>query len=139
MQNQICLLRYFPLTLVVGLLSVCSLSAADAPSGFSREVLLDQDLAQPGRHGVIALIKFSVGAAATRHTHPGDELGYVLEGTVQLEVDAKAPQVFKTGETFFIPAGTIHTARNAGTTPAKIISTYFVEKGQPLAAPAPAK
>lgn len=115
--------------------------AAEPPApapGFSRKVVLDQDLSVAGRHGVVALIEFAVGGAASRHSHPGEELGYVIEGTVQLEVDGKAPQIFKTGETFFIPAGTIHTARNAGTTPAKVVSSYFAEKGQPLATPAPA-
>ncbi len=108
-------------------------------TGFSRKVVLDQDLSIADRHGVIALIEFAVGGAATRHSHPGEEPGYVIEGTVQLEIDDKPAQVFKTGETFFIPAGTIHPARNAGTTPAKVVSSYFAEKGQPLATPAAAR
>lgn len=110
--------------------------AADQPAGFSRKILLDQDLSQPGKHGAIALIEFAVGGAATRHSHPGEEMGYVIEGTVQLEIDGKPPLIVKAGETFFIPAGAIHTARNGGSVPAKVVSSYFVEKGQPLATPA---
>ena len=121
--------------------SVCGLFAlrtagADQPSGFSRKVLQEQDLSVAGRHGAIALIEFAVGASAPRHTHPGEELGFVIEGTFQLEIDGKPPQVLKAGETFIIPAGVIHTARNVGSTPAKVVSSYFVEKGQPLASPA---
>jgi quercetin dioxygenase-like cupin family protein len=120
---------------LVGLFAVRTL-AADQASGFSRKVLQEADLSAPGRHGTIALIEFAVGGAAARHTHPGEELGYVIEGTFQLEIDGKAPQVIKAGETFIIPAGVIHTGRNIGTTPAKLVSSYFIEKGQPLATPA---
>jgi quercetin dioxygenase-like cupin family protein len=123
------------LTVAAGFFALRSV-AADQPSGFSRKVLQEQDLSVPGRHGAIALIEFAVGASAPRHTHPGEEMAYVIEGTVQLEIDGKAPQVFKAGDSFIIAPGVIHTARNVGTTPAKVVSSYFVEKGQPLAAPA---
>ena len=111
-------------------------AGADQSAGFSRKILQEQDLSVAGRHGAIALIEFTVGAAAPRHTHPGEELGFVIEGTFQLEVDGKPPQVLKAGETFIIPAGVVHTARNVGSTPARVVSSYFVEKGQPLASPA---
>jgi quercetin dioxygenase-like cupin family protein len=97
--------------------------------------LQDQELAVPGRHAVIAMIEVGVGGIATKHTHPGEELGYVLEGTFQIEIEGKAPQTLKAGESFFIPAGAIHSAKNAGQTPVKVISSYFLEKGQPLATP----
>jgi quercetin dioxygenase-like cupin family protein len=109
---------------------------ADQPAGFSRKVLQDQDVAVSGHHAVTALIEVAVSGAAARHTHPGEEIGYVIEGTFQLEIDGKPPQVLKAGDTFFVPAGAIHAAHNAGTTPAKVVSTYFLEKGQPLATPA---
>src|SRR5258706_16177567 len=80
-----------------------SLGAAEPPAGFSRRVLQDQDLSVPGRHAVVALIEVAVGAAAGRHTHPGEELGYVVEGTFQIEIEGKAPQTLKAGDTFFIP------------------------------------
>ena len=127
--------RTIALLIVAGLFA-SSLGAAEPPAGFSRKVLQDQDLSVPGRHAVVALIEVAVGAAAGRHTHPGEELGYVVEGTFQIEIEGKAPQTLKAGDTFFIPAGVIHSAKNAGQTPAKVISSYFLEKGQPLATPA---
>src|SRR3954464_1330513 len=98
-------------------LVIAPVFAAEAPSGFSRKVLQDQDLAVPGRHAVVALIEVAVGSAAGRHTHPGEEFGYVVQGTFQIEVEGKAPQTLKAGETFFIPAGVVHSAKNAGDTP----------------------
>ena len=71
-----------------------------------------------------------------RHTHPGEEIGYVLEGTFVVEQEGKAPVTLKAGGTFLIPAGTIHNATNTGGGPGKILATYIVEKGKPLATPA---
>jgi quercetin dioxygenase-like cupin family protein len=71
-----------------------------------------------------------------RHTHPGDEIGYVLEGEVTVEFDGKPAAKLKAGDTFFVPAGTVHSAKNASKAAAVVISTYVVEKGKPLATPA---
>ena len=106
---------------------------ADAPAGFSRKVLQDQELTAANHHGVVAQIDFAVGAVAGRHTHPGEELGYVIEGTVVLEIDGKPPQTLKAGDSFFIPANVIHTAKNGGNTAARVVSSYVLEKGKPLA------
>ena len=115
------------------------ISGAEPPPTFSRKVLQDQNLTAPGKHAVVAMIDVAVGGVAGRHTHPGEELGYVLEGTFLIEIEGKAPQTCKAGESFFIPAGVVHSAKNAGQTPVKVISSYFLEKGQPLATPAPQK
>ena len=69
-----------------------------------------------------------------RHTHPGEEIGYVLEGTLTLMVDGKPPLTVKQGESFFVPAGTIHDGKAEGAV--KVLATYVVEKGKPLATPA---
>jgi quercetin dioxygenase-like cupin family protein len=74
--------------------------------------------------------------AAGKHTHPGEELGYVLEGTLLLEVAGQPPRTLKAGEAFFIPAGTVHDGKNVGSGPAKVLATYIVEKGKPVASPA---
>jgi quercetin dioxygenase-like cupin family protein len=73
---------------------------------------------------------------AGRHTHPGDEISYVLEGEGELLVDGEDPRKVKAGDAFIIPAGTIHDARNTGTTSMKLLGVYVVEKGKPLATPA---
>ena len=108
---------------------------AQAP-GFTRTVLQTQDSSAAGRSIVQARAEFSPGGAAGKHTHPGEEIGYILEGTLQLEVDGKPPVVLKAGDAFFIPAGTVHDGKNIGTVPAKVLATYVVEKGKPVATPA---
>jgi quercetin dioxygenase-like cupin family protein len=77
------------------------------------------------------------GGHAGRHTHPGDEISYVLEGEADLLVDGQPPRHLAAGDSFVIPAGTVHDARNDGANPARVIGVYVVEKGKPLATPAP--
>ena len=104
--------------------------------GFTRKLLQDQNLSVPERHAVQALAEFIPGGAAGRHTHPGEELGYVLEGTLQLEIDGQPPRTLKAGEAFFVPAGIVHDGRNVGSGPLKVLATYVVETGKPVASPA---
>jgi quercetin dioxygenase-like cupin family protein len=103
--------------------------------GFSRAVLQTQDLSTPGQNAVVARAEFAPGAAAGKHTHPGEELGYILEGSLQLEIEGKPPVTLKAGDVFFVPAGVPHDGRNVGTVPAKVLATYVVEKGKPVASP----
>ena len=72
------------------------------------------------------------GAAFGRHTHPGDELAYVLEGSLEYEVEGKLPIRLNAGDVLFIPVGTLHAARNVGSGKAKEFATYVVEEGKPL-------
>ena len=72
------------------------------------------------------------GAAFGRHTHPGEEIIYVLEGSLEYQVEGKPPVTLKAGDVFFVPAGTVHAARNVGSSPAAELATYVVEKGKPL-------
>jgi quercetin dioxygenase-like cupin family protein len=104
--------------------------------GFTRTVLQTQDSAAPGRSIVQARAEFIPGGVAGRHTHPGEEIGYILEGTLQLEIEGKPPVVLKAGDAFFVPAGVVHDGKNIGTVPAKVLATYVVEKGKPVASPA---
>jgi quercetin dioxygenase-like cupin family protein len=114
----------------------CPLQSASAQTpGFKRVELQKHDLSVTGREAVTARGEFAPGAAAPRHTHPGEEIGFVLDGQLTLEIDGKPAQTLKAGEAFFIPAGTVHTAKNTGAAPAVVISTYVVEKGKPLATP----
>jgi quercetin dioxygenase-like cupin family protein len=103
--------------------------------GFKRVELERHDIGNPGHEAVLARGEFNAGAAAPKHTHPGEEVGYVLEGQVVLEVEGKAPATLQAGDVFFIPAATVHSAKNAGANPAKVLSTYILEKGKPLATP----
>jgi quercetin dioxygenase-like cupin family protein len=108
---------------------------AQAPAGFKRVELQRHDLAVAGRELVMTRNEFDPAAAVPKHTHPGDEVGYVLEGEITVEVEGKPPAILKAGETFFVPARTVHGAKNTGKTPAKVLSSYLVEKGKPLATP----
>jgi quercetin dioxygenase-like cupin family protein len=104
---------------------------------FKRTELQRGDLSIPDREVVQALAEIPGGVASGRHTHPGEEIGYVLEGVAVMEVEGKPPLTLKAGDAFLIPAGRIHNARNTGTGTAKVLSTYIIEKGKPLATPVP--
>jgi quercetin dioxygenase-like cupin family protein len=106
-------------------------------AGFTRVPLQTQDLSIPGKVVVQARAEFDPGVAAGRHTHPGEEIGYVLEGQLELKIDGQAPKIIKAGETFFVPPGIVHDGLNNGTGKAKVLATYVVEKGKPVATPAP--
>jgi quercetin dioxygenase-like cupin family protein len=107
-------------------------SQAQQP-GFNRVELQRHDVTCAGRETVQARVDFQPGGQVGKHTHPGEEIGYVLEGTLEFEMEGKPKTTLKAGEAFFVPAGTVHAAKNAGATPAKVLATYVVEKGKPLA------
>ncbi len=75
--------------------------------------------------------------AAGRHFHPGPETSYVIEGSASLEVEGEVPRIVKAGDSFAIPAGKVHDAKVVGDKPVKVLATYIIEKGKPLATPAP--
>ena len=112
--------------------------AAQQPA-FKRTVLQQGDISVPGHEVISAVAEFEPRATPGRHTHFGEEIGYVLEGTFLIEQDGKAPLTLKAGGTFLIPAGAVHNATNTGAGTARILATYIVEKGKPLATPAATK
>ena len=105
--------------------------------GIQRTVVHKADVSVPGREAVIARVEIAPGAASGRHTHPGDEISYVLEGEVEILIEGQPTRKVKAGDGFVIPAGAKHDARNPGQVPLKLIGVYVVEKGKPLATPAP--
>jgi quercetin dioxygenase-like cupin family protein len=118
------------------MLMIAAVCAAQKPA-FTRTELQRGDVAGvAGREVVQAIADIPAGVSAGRHTHPGEEFGYVLEGTVVVEMDGKPAATLKAGQSFLIPAGTIHNATNKGTATAKVLATYVVEKGKPVATPA---
>ncbi|WP_354687095.1 cupin domain-containing protein [Cupriavidus necator] len=120
--------------LVVG--SALAMHAAQAQTaGIYRTDLLKQDISAPEREAVQVRVDFDPGAFAPRHAHPGEEVAYVLEGTLEYQLDGKPPVTLKAGEALFIPAGTGHSARNVGSGKASELATYIVRKGAPLVAP----
>jgi len=119
---------------VIGAWGIQTLEAQQQPA-FKRTMLQKHDLSAQGREAVQVVAEFAPGAAAGKHTHPGEELGYILEGTLVLEVVGQKPLTLKAGDSFFVPAGVVHDGKNVGKGPAKVLATYIVEKGKPVATP----
>jgi quercetin dioxygenase-like cupin family protein len=106
--------------------------ARSQQTGIKRTELQRHDLGIPGREVIQVRGDFPAGAAVPRHTHPGEELVYVLEGTLEFQLEGQTPVTLKAGEVLFVPAGTVHTAKNVGSGNSAAMSTYIVEKGKPL-------
>jgi quercetin dioxygenase-like cupin family protein len=117
--------------LIVG--SGLALYAAQAqPPGIKRTELQRHDLGVPGREVVQVRVELAPGVEFGRHTHPGEEIINVLEGSFEYQVEGKPPMRLEAGDVLFIPAGTIHAAKNVGSGNAVELATYIVEKGKPL-------
>ena len=100
--------------------------------GIKRTDVQRHDLGVPGREVIQVRVDFAPGVAFGKHSHPGAEIAYVLEGTLEYQLEGKPPVTLKAGEALFIPAGTIHAAKNVGTGNATELATYIVENGKPL-------
>ena len=79
----------------------------------------------------ISIVELAPGTTAPRHTHPGEEIIYVLFGTIEYEIGGQWVTV-KSGDVLFVPDGAVHAARNVGAEPAAELATYVLEKGKPL-------
>ena len=101
-------------------------------AGSKRTDLQRHDLSAPGREVIQVRVDFDPGYVSPRHTHPGEEIIYVLEGTLEYEIGGEPPVTVKPGDVLFVPAGTIHTAKNVGSGNGAELATYVVEKGKPL-------
>jgi quercetin dioxygenase-like cupin family protein len=124
------------LKIIMGLTAVgfACIGAAVA-QGIKRTPLQKLDF-PPGFNTVTAIAEVPAGGAAGRHTHPGAETGYVLEGELELLIDGKPPLKVKAGESYQIPEGAVHDAK-AGEKPFRVLGVYVVKAGEPLAKPAP--
>jgi quercetin dioxygenase-like cupin family protein len=111
------------------------MASAQAPD-IKRTDLQRHDLSIPGREAIQALVEIGPGQVAPRHSHPGEEIIYVVEGVFAYQLDGEPPQIVKAGEVLFVPAGVIHAARNIGSGRAMELATYVVGKGKPLLVPA---
>ena len=113
--------------IAVGMIGNQVLTAQQEP--VKRTLLLKTDLAGiEGKEAVVLLVDLAPGAVAAKHYHPGHELGYMLEGSISLEVEGQPPATFKAGETFHIPGKVVHGGKNASTTaPAKVLTFGLFE------------
>jgi quercetin dioxygenase-like cupin family protein len=97
-----------------------------------RTNLQRNDLSVPGREVIQVRVDIPAGVTAARHSHPGEEVVYVIEGSLEYALDARPPVILKTGDVLFIPNGTVHGVKNVGSGNAAELATYIVEKGKPL-------
>jgi quercetin dioxygenase-like cupin family protein len=119
---------------VAGLSGIWGMQTLNAQqAGFTRVPLQDVALTVSGRHAVQARADFVPGGEVGKHTHPGEEVSYVIEGTLLLEVAGQPPRTLKAGEAFSIPAGVVHAAKNVDQGSTKVLATYIVEIGKPVA------
>ena len=115
-----------------------ALSAPALAQEFKRTVLqrVDVPLGVP-HESVFGMGEVPPGVSAGRHTHPGVEMLVVVDGEVDFMIEGEAPKHLKSGDSMLVPVGKAHDVRGAGSSTAKIISTWMVEKGKPMATPAP--
>ena len=100
--------------------------------GTKRTDLQRHDLSVSGREVIQVRVDFDPGYVAPRHTHFGEEIIYVLEGTLMYEVEGRPTTTYKAGEVLIVPAGAIHSVKNIGSGDGAELATYVVEKGKPL-------
>jgi quercetin dioxygenase-like cupin family protein len=113
----------------------CVGAAIAQQGGIKRTPLQKVDF-PAGFNTVTAIAEIPVGGASGRHSHPGAETGYVLEGELELVIDGKPPLKLKAGDSYQIPDGAVHDAK-AGEKALKVLAVYIVKAGEPLTKPAP--
>ena len=106
-----------------------------ASGGVTRKIISKSD-GPTGYEILLIEAEIEAGVAVGRHTHPGVESAYVLEGGFELPIQGMETKMLKPGEAFQVPANTPHAGGKAGTAKTRLIITYVVEKGKPLASPA---
>ncbi len=129
-------------TLLTGTAVALTIAAAAAQqpapnTTFKRTMLVQADLSAPGREVVQALAEIQPGGASGKHTHPGEEIAHVIAGTLVVESPGKPARTLQAGESMVIPAGTVHDAINRGSAVTKVLATYVIEKGKPVATTVP--
>jgi quercetin dioxygenase-like cupin family protein len=121
-----------------GLLVALAGALVAQPSALTRTMVTRADVSVPGREAVVAKVEVAAGGIAGWHTHPGDEISYVMEGEATLMIAGQPDRKVAAGGGFVIPAGVVHNAKNDGAMPVRLVGVYVVEKGQPMASPAAA-
>src|SRR5262245_60387702 len=123
-------------------LAVLSFSLAAATAGLRAQeayvrLPLQKSEYPAGYETHVMMVTSAPGALLPRHTHPGVELSYVVEGELTVSIEGKPDLVATAGSSFSVPPGVIHSARNTASTPTKVIAAFVVERGKPVASPAP--
>jgi quercetin dioxygenase-like cupin family protein len=107
-----------------------------ATGGVTRKILSQTDGPAPGYVTLLVEATIEAGVPVGRHTHPGIESAYVLEGGFELPIQGQPTRTLKAGDAFQIPAETPHAGGKPGDAKTRVLITYVVEKGKPLASSA---
>jgi quercetin dioxygenase-like cupin family protein len=107
-----------------------------ATAGVTRKILSQTEGPAPGYVTVLVEATIEAGVAVARHTHPGIESAYILEGGLELPVQGQPTRMLKAGDGFQIPPQTPHAGGKPGAAKTRVLITYVVEKGKPIASPA---
>ena len=99
--------------------------------GLWRTGLQRQDLSIPGREVIQSRVDIDPDAPVVKHTHPGEEIIYVLDGSLEYQVEGQPTRTFHAGDALTVPAGAVHAVRNVGSGTGSVLATDVVEKGKP--------
>jgi len=119
---------------IAALFVIVAVCVAQKPA-FKRTELQRGDISAHGREVVTALAEIPAGAESGMHRHPGEEVGYVVEGSLNVDMPGQGPKMYTAGQAFLIPAGQPHNAKNGGSGTTKVLANYIIEKGKPVAEP----
>ncbi|MBB2754940.1 UNVERIFIED_ORG: quercetin dioxygenase-like cupin family protein [Rhizobium aethiopicum] len=111
-------------------------ATAHAEQPLQRTDLVRNDIDVPGHEAVQVRVDFAPGVLAPNHSHPGEEIAFVLQGTLEYRLEGREPVTLKAGQSLFIPSGVVHSAKNVGNGKASELATYIVRKGEALVVPA---
>src|SRR4029077_8598926 len=106
--------------------------AVQQAPGLWRTDLQQQDLSVAGREVIQSRVDIGPEAPLVKHTHPGEEIIYILEGSLEYQIEGQPTKTFNAGDALTVPAGVIHAVRNVGSGNGAELATYVVEKGKPL-------
>lgn len=113
-------------------LALGTAAAAHAEQPLQRTDLVKSDIDVPGHEAVQVRVDFAPGVLAPNHSHPGEEIAFVIEGTLEYQLEGRESVTLTAGQSLFIPSGTVHSAKNVGSGKASELATYIVRKGEPL-------
>jgi quercetin dioxygenase-like cupin family protein len=108
--------------------------AATTP-GVTRKLLSRTDGPAAGYETLIMDVSLEPNVPVGRHTHPGVESSYVMEGSLDLPVEGQPTRTYKAGDAFQVPPNTPHAGGKPSDKPTRLLINYIVEKGKPLATP----
>jgi quercetin dioxygenase-like cupin family protein len=128
--------KFFLIALCIVLVGFVSANAGAQGPGVTAKPLLKTTLSDDTtKEASMMLVEFSPGSTTGRHTHPGDEYIFVLQGTFELSIESRETRRLSTGDAFHTPRGLVHENRNVGDTPARVVITLILDKGKPFVQP----